>query len=733
LNAAINTGLTFRKKIFCGWLTILFIFTSLQIYGQNNSVSQVRGGSVSENIKIDGLLNEPFWMTVDSITDFTMIEPELNKPATFRTVVKIGADTKNLYFGIICYDKDPSKIVSFSKARDADLNNEDHIKLVLDTYKDGRNGYIFAVNPMAARYDALASIQGEEDNANWDGIWEAKSSKGSDFWVVEIKIPVSTLTFKKGLQTWGFNIERRVQRFMETDRWAGISRDYSVGQTFHAGTLTNLPLFNIGLGSKPKLSLLGKSQKNYGIKRDYGGDYSFDLTQKITPDITAQLTVNTDFAETEVDSRKSNLTRFELHYPEKRQFFLEGADIYNFGLGLGEDLMPFFSRRIGLNEGNEIPVIWGGKVNGKLGKTYFGALVNQTGEITGVSDKATLGVVRIKQNILKESSVGMISTFGDPSGRSDSWTSGVDFTFKTSSFGKNKNFLIGLWGLMNGRDSLSGDKSAFGLKIDYPNDLWNVYGTFKRIGDGFDPSLGFVPRNDINNYGLGVNFMPRPKVKGVRQLYFETEFSYITDLKNRWESYSLFTAPINVHLESGDRFEFNVKPAGEYLGVADTFEISKGHVILPGQYNWIAYRAEIETASKRALSAEATYWFGGFYGGNMDQIILAVRWRPISLVTLEVNYEKSIGRMPMPTGNFDWDIISGRLQLNISSDLNVSSFVQYDTESKSLGSYSRLRWTFTPHGDLFLVYKHNVRNDLSDRWNFDSNQLIIKISYSFDL
>ncbi|MBA4323185.1 MAG: hypothetical protein C0408_10250, partial [Odoribacter sp.] len=293
-----------------------------------------------------------------------------------------------------------------------------------------------------------------------------------------------------------------------------------------------------------------------------------------------------------------------------------------------------------------------------------------------------------------------------------------------------KNFLVGLWGLVNNRDSLTGEKSAFGVKIDYPNDLWNIYGTFSRIGDGFSPSLGFVPRPGVNNYGLGINYKPRPEIKGVRQLFFETEFTYITDLKNQWESYSIFTAPINVRLESGDRFEFNIKPAGEFL--KQPFLIG-GHVIPAGEYNWLAFRAELETASKRALNGKITYWFGGFYGGTMDQIILALRWRPMPLVTLEINYEKSIGRMPLPTGNFQWDLVSGRVQLNMSSDLNLSSFIQYDTESRSMGSYSRLRWTFTPHGDLFFVYKHNIRNDLTNRWIYDSNQLIIKFSYSFDL
>jgi hypothetical protein len=215
-------------------------------FGQDALNPQITCGIPSEIIKIDGLLNESSWNAADSISNLTMVEPRENQNASFKTVVKILADSKSLIFGIICNDDEPDKIVSFSKARDSDLKNEDHIKLILDTYLDSRNGFIFSINPMAARYDALASDQKEQENPNWDGIWEAKTHRGSNFWSIEIKIPSNSLTFKKGLHTWGFNIERRIQRFLEVDRWSGISRDYKVEQPFHAGSLNGIPQFNTG-------------------------------------------------------------------------------------------------------------------------------------------------------------------------------------------------------------------------------------------------------------------------------------------------------------------------------------------------------------------------------------------------------------------------------------------------------------------------------------------------------
>lgn len=709
-----------------------FILTSLPLFILNKSSSaqkpdkpEISIGRTSENIRIDGMLSEKDWFAADSIASLIMIEPLANQKATNKTIVRILADEKNLYIGVICYDNNPEEIVAFSKARDADLDDEDNIKIVFDTYSDGRNGFIFSVNPYAARYDAIVSNYGESENSNWDGIWEAKSLITDYGWIVEIKIPVSSLTYKKGLNYWGFNIERRVQRLMELSRWTAISRDYKMGQTVHSGIISGLPVFNLGIGLTPTISTIAKLSNNAGEDGVFKWKNSLDLLQKITPDITAQITVNTDFAETEVDSRQSNLTRFPLLYPEKRQFFLEGADIYDFGLGLGRDFMPFFSRRIGLNEGNEVPVRWGAKINGKLNNTHFGIITNETAEISGVSHQSTMGVMRIKQNILKESAFGMIATAGDPSGVPNSWTGGMDFTFQTSEFAGNKNFMAGVWGLYNNRDDLAGDKSAFGFKIDYPNDLLDLAIVYRRIGDAFDPSLGFVPRKGIEFYYLGANYFPRPDNKFIRKHIFESSFRLYKKLHGAWESYNIFTAPVHFLMESGDRFEFNIKPEGDRL--TQNFEISDGVVIDEGSYHWVRYRLELETASKRALSGQASWWFGGFYEGKLDQVELEVNWRPVSSLILELSYERNTGHLP--TGDFVQNLLATRVQLNMTSNLNLSSFIQYDNDSRSLGSYSRLRWTFTPRADLFVVYKYNMTGDITDRWAYESDQFIIKLSY----
>jgi hypothetical protein len=446
--------------------------------------------------------------------------------------------------------------------------------------------------------------------------------------------------------------------------------------------------------------------------------------------------VNTDFAETEVDTRRTNLTRFPVFFPEKRTFFLEGADIFDFGIGMQTfhrpDIVPFHSRRIGLYAGEEIPLIVGGKTNGRIGQTNFGAFVTRTGEETvGLGNEVevvpatTMGAARVKQNVLEQSSIGMIATIGDPLGRSNSWMTGLDATYQTSRLGGDKNFLIGVWGLVTDREDLSGDKTAFGGKIDYPNDTWDVALTYWRIGDAFDPSLGFVPRRAAQKISGGANYRYRPSWSWLRWMLFELRPSLVMDLEGQWESYRLFTAPINWQFESGERVELNVLPEGERL--VDSFPIADTVTIAPGEYKWLRYRLEADIASKRPVSGRVTWWFGGFYDGTLHQVQVRLLAKAAAFATLEVAAERNIGRLS--AGNFEQWLVSGRLQINFSPDLQWHGFVQYDNESNLLGTNTRLRWTFHPLGDLFVVYNHNVL-DLSGALRLESNQLLVKAQYA---
>ncbi len=712
------------------FLASLGLFFGSSVLAQHINRPEQKVIPAESSIRLDGEIDEAAWSQVASISDFQMVEPNEGGQASFDSKLWVTANSKNIFLAIQFSDPEPQKMVAFSKARDSDLDNEDYFKFVFDTYGDGRSAFIYAINPYGARYDALSSNRGESEDASWDGIWEAKTKITEQGWQAEIRIPINSLTFRKGLTTWGFNAERRIQRLLEVNRWAAVSRDYKMAQTIHAGQLTGLPTFNLGWGLVAKgSSMLDLSKSNHQSGK-IKWDNSLDVTQRITPDVTAQLTVNTDFAETEVDTRRTNLTRFPLLFPEKRQFFLEGSDIYDFGLGLGRDQVAFQSRKIGLVTGEAVPLQIGGKLNGKVGKTEFGGLVTRTGQVDDLAPATAMGVLRVKQNILKESNIGMIGMLGDPLGRSGSWTTGIDFTYQNSEFLGDKNFLVGLWGLMTNRADLTGDRTGVGFKLDYPNDLWDVALQYMRFGDDFDPSLGFFPRVGVNYFRASASYMPRPEKWNIRQHNFQSFLTLYTDLQNQWESYRIFTAPVHFTLESGDRFEFNIVPTGEFL--KEPFEISEGVIIPAGGYHWNRYRLELEGASKRKINGQASWWFGGFYGGSLHQIELEMNWRPFNFLIFEGSFERNIGALPF--GDFTQDLFGMRMQLNINSNLNLSSFVQYDTESRSFGTNNRFRWTFAPRGDLFIVYNHNMARPIEERfWLYESNQFIVKLVYGIGI
>ncbi len=688
------------------------------------------------NLQLDGVLSESAWSEAESIANLITIEPEEGGVPAGKTIVKVLANTTEMIIGVICNDPDPSGIVSFSKARDSELDDEDHVLIVLDTFLDGRSGYVFAVNPSGTRFDGIVSAQGTDVNSNWDAVWEAHTATDGSGWSAEIRIPIKSVGFKPGLSSWGMNIERRVQRLQETSRWSGATQDYEIYQTSQAGLLTNLPSFNLGLGLNIRPAITTGGEKSAGESSTFARDISLDVTQKLGANLLGSLTVNTDFAETEVDARETNLTRFEVLFPEKRAFFLEGSDIFEFGLGLEDVMIPFFSRRIGLGEdGVEIPINAGGKLNGRIGSTNVGALIVNTRHVDSLDGgEATMGVARIKQNIFAESSVGLLATAGDQLGRSKSWMTGADFTYQTSRFRGDKNLTATVWGMWNDREDLEGEKRAYGFGIDYPNDRYNFKLASARLGDGFDPSLGFLPRTGVHVSNGSFAFEPRPSGTFVRQMSHDVRVLLVNDLDYQWESYDVQVKPFDWQFESGERLRFNFSKEGDRP--REEFSVFEGEdteILVPvGSYEWRRYQVEASSAEKRTLTGEVKFATGGYYLGELDSLELAVALKR-SLFRLELAAERNMGRFDDET--FTQSLYSSRVELKFSPNLQLSSLVQYDNESNSMGSNTRMRWTFSPAGDLFVVYNHNLQRSLTDRetrrWNYESNALIVKLQYNW--
>jgi hypothetical protein len=672
---------------------------------QDEEVPALRAGRVPDGFRLDGVLDERAWTEAPAIEKLVMVDPDEGAEPTERTVVRVLADATALVIGIRCHDSRPDEIVSRTVERDGDLGDEDRVRIVLDPFRDGRYAYLFAVNPSGARYDALAANRGESENKNWDGIWEAKTSRDAGGWSVEIRIPVLTLGFREGLDNWYFNVERRIERNKETDRWASPKRDYRLAQSSRAGLLAGLPAFTLGVGLSVRPSAAAKyGRASAGEKTDFDLEGSLDVTQRLSPELLASLTVNTDFSETEVDARRTNLTRFPLFFPEKRTFFLEGADVFEFGLGLNTDVIPYHSRRIGLVQGEQVPLLVGGKLNGRVSDTNLGALAVRTGEEEGLAGETSMAVVRAKQNVLEESSAGVIATAGDPLDRAESWTAGADFTFQSTRLFGDKNFLVGVWALAMDREDLGGEgDAAYGAKIDYPNDTLDLAFTWKRIGEEFDPSLGFVPRRGIHKYSLGAEYSWRPDSDAVRKVSWDFEPWLVTDLEGHWQSYRYHLVALGVEFESGDEVGVHLVKEGDKPD-AD-FEVSPGVFIPRGAYEWFWWHPVVETAPKRPLSGRVQYDLGEFYDGRLRRLDVEGALNPHPLFTVSGAAERT--SVALPGGEFRTELYSARLRVNLTPDLNLSAFVQYDSESHDLGLFSRFRWTITPLSEFFAVYTYD--------------------------
>ena len=688
-------------------------------------------GALSEPLRVDGLLDELAWAAAPAIEGLAMVEPRQGDAATARTIIKVVAGPTMIAFGVRCQDPDASRIVSFTKERDGDFEAEDHVVIVLDPFQDGRSGYVFAVNPGGARFDALVQPGGEGVDKNWDGEWEAATVRDPGGWTAEIRIPISTLSFKHGLSEWGFNVQRRIQRLQETDRWASPRQDFDVSQPSRAGLLAGLPTFDLGWGLGVRPALVGGfDNPRPGGPTDGTLEPSLDVTKRLGTNALASLTANTDFAETEVDTRQTNLTRFPLFFPEKRTFFLDASDIFAFGSGIGgESLLPFFSRRIGLVEGRQVPILAGLKATGRIGQTNFGGLVVRTREEDALAPASTMAVVRVKQNVLSESRAGFIATAGDPLGRSGSWELGGDFTYQTSHFHGDKNFIAGIWALATGRDDIKGfrESTAFGFKVDYPNDLWDCAALYRRIGDGFDPSLGFVPRRAINSYDAGCTYAPRPDAQ-LRPSDVSRVLSDAHDGPRR----ALGELP-GLHcpdqLAAGERRPFRVQREPDRRTPGGAFRDRAGRRrFRPGPTTGDSTVSSSRPRPRGSCPGRPRGGLAASTPGRLHQLQLEAAWTPSPLVTFLVNAEHDIGRLEQ--GDFDLTLVGTRIRLNVSPNLQLNSFLQYDSEDRSFGTNTRLRWTFHPRGDLFVIYNHNLR-EIQDRWRRDSNQLLVKLQYTF--
>jgi hypothetical protein len=705
--------------------------------------AQVRTGKAApagERIRIDGRLDEAAWQRGVPIGPLTQVEPKEGEAPTEATEVRVLHDAEAIYFGILCSDRTPKGIVATQLTRDAELDVDDYVALVLDPFFDHRNGFFFVVNPVGARADGQISNNAQDTSFDWDGIWNAAARKTEQGWTVEISIPYKTLRFKPGQTTWGLNVERQIKRRNERDRWSGARRDIWISNLAEAGQLQELPVVRQGLGLDIRPYGLVRRDPYDPARVDKNAwvlEGGLDVSKNLTPNLNASLTANTDFAETEVDSRQVNLTRFSLFYPEKRPFFLEGSGVFETaGNSIQHpDLLPFFSRRIGLYQGQEVPILFGGKITGRQSHFNVGLLDVQTGHADIRNEDGgsfrlagqNLLAGRVSRDIFQQSYVGAIFTHGNPSGEGENSLIGADARFATSKFRGDKNLSLDVFLMRTSDQATHTSDYAAGFWLDYPNDLWDLRVQGKQIGDNFRPALGFVPRRGMRKASGGAEFQPRPEKWGIRQLGFSLDGEVIANLNNIVENWSVSFSPVNIEMDSGDQLQFSLTP--EFERLPESFEISEGIVIPLGSYRWNRYEIEVETASKRFWVLQSNLGWGSFYNGTRRQIQMGITLKPSTHFSIGLEGERN--DISLQQGDFYTQLVSLRGDFNFSPNISWANLVQYDNESRIFGFQSRFRWILKPGNDLFLVLNRGWYRTLDHNYLSTFDRGTVKLAYTF--
>ncbi|MHC5115377.1 MAG: carbohydrate binding family 9 domain-containing protein [Planctomycetota bacterium] len=656
--------------------------------------------------EIDGTLDDAAWEEAAVIDDLRQVEPVEGAEPSERTEIRVLFDEDFLYVAFRCYDDDPSGIIATQMRRDVALGSDDHIAFIVDPFFDRRNGFYFEMNAVGSKGDGLI-----EDNSRfrkeWDGIWYGKASIDEQGWVAEMAIPFKTLSFNPDTTEWSFNALRFIRRRNERLRWASPSQNISFNSFADAGILEGITDITqgIGLDVKPFFVLTGKRDHD----RDENGvdvDGGVDMFYKITPSLTLALTVNTDFAETEVDERRVNLTRFPLFFPEKRDFFLQDAGIFDFG-GIRRNPLPFFSRRIGLDgRGETVDILAGVKLTGRVQDLNIGLLDVQMQHDSTLGNK-NLFVGRAAFNVLEQSSVGAIITAGDPATPEDNVVGGVDYTLRTTQFGGDRTLESQGFVLVSDSSGEDGTDHAAGFRVSYPNDRVNWRAGFTRIGDEYDAALGFVPRRGINEYFANWRHRWRPGGGFIRTIDSGLDLFLVTDLSNTTESRRLSFELIDIGTEAGDSFEVEYVREREVLD--EDFEIHDDVTIPVGNYHFDRYAIDLRTSSGRPVSGRLRYGGGDFYDGTRDDYLVGAEWRVSRHLFLGAEFE--LNDVNLPGGDFITRLVRGRANVYFTPDISWTTFVQWDNDSDTVGLNSRFQWIVQPGNEIFVVLNQSIDRD----------------------
>jgi hypothetical protein len=721
---------------------------------------------------VDGVLDEPAWANATLVTDLHQLEPVEYAPPSQRSEIRLYYDDDALYVAARLWDTEADRITAQVLRQGEGLASEDRFSVILDPYLDRRNGSRFQVNPNGVRWEALYQDTTNLES-NWDGIWLGAATRDAPGWTAEMAIPFKTVSFNPNNNEWGINFERTIQRNGETLGWVSRNRQMNPGV---AGTAVGFEGLKQGAGLDVVPSLSVRNGKIYATGQSTTDtEPSLDVFYKVTPSLNAALTINTDFSATEIDDRQVNLTRFSLFFPEKRDFFLQDADIFEFGrIGSGgfqggrggsgggggggggsgnpaipgaaaQNGRPFFSRKLGLSEsGQVIDIEHGAKLSGRAGRWSLGALAIRQDDFQSVEGDDTF-VARVAANVFGESAVGMIVTDGDPQSNNDSSLFGTDFRFRNSRLAGNRVLEAQGWyqesdntGLntRTGAPFSDDDNRAFGLGVSMPNSVgWRGGFSSRQIEDNFYPAVGFIDRIGIRDQALDFGHQWRFADKGLRSLYTGFDGYRVEKLDTGIDESEVLALRLTMQNNTQDNLfmravvnrEFLDEPFVIYVAPDDpTFSV----VIPAGGYTFTDYRLGIDSGDQRKVALRATVTAGEYYDGDHVNSSTEVVWRPSRKFRFGVSYDAH--EIDLPDGRFIVRQSTLRAELAFSSTLSWVNLFQYDNVSENLGLNSRLHWIPQAGREGFVVLNRNLSDvDRDDSFTPVAADVAVKFSYTW--
>ena len=690
---------------------------------------------------LDGKIQgDPAWAKTVPIRDFWQTRPELGEPASQKTEVYLGYSENMLYIGVICHDSDPDQIIVSDSRRDADLSETDSFTVIIDSFLDRQNGFVFGTNPAGIEYDGQVTKEGSGNfgsggggfNLNWDTNWRVKTQLGDHGWSLEMAIPFTSLRYgKQAVQKWGFNFQRNIRRINETSYWSALGRQYNLYRVSAAGTIGNI---KVPVQRNLKVTPYGLAQSINGnnIAADSTNEYGMDVKYSVTPSLTLDLTYNTDFAQVENDEFQINLDRFSLFLPEQRPFFLENAG--QFAVGAPREIELFFSRRIGISaNGQRIPIKGGVRLSGKVGNsTNVGFLHMSAEQLPDSASQNDFTVARINREFRNRSSLGLllVNRSGDGS-LNDNPQNDYNRTYAIDG-----RLGIGEDGSLSGffaktqSPHLNGDDTAFLLRTDYNSQKWSYRGGISNVGGNFNPEVGFIKRSGYDKADFFL--LRRIRSDSWKKLYELRPHIAYAGYWGEDDFYETGFWHIDQHWEWKNSYEIHTGVNLVHEGVRKAFNLTSGRRIEPGEYDEEELNLVLKTDQGAPLSLFLRTKKGGLFGGERVQLNPSIRYRIGE--TFNASLSWSYNRIDLGDGDTPFTINVGSLRMTYSftPKISVQTLLQYNDSTDILATNFRFAWLTSADAGFYLVY-NETRDDDIGQFLETRKEWTLKYSKTFDL